>query len=112
MKKAISLPPPPPSRPNWDPHHLTPWRVCPPTFGSGGTLSLGGEGVGGPNSDKGTDTVYSRDIQYVLCDFNPYFDQLYFHVIFVTLSGLFPQVLTTSLALWCTLCINNTVPHL
>jgi hypothetical protein len=35
--------PPPPSRP----------------FGSGGggTQSLAGEGVGGPNSDEGTDTV-------------------------------------------------------
>jgi hypothetical protein len=43
--------------------------------------------VGGPNSDEGIDTVYSRDIQYVLCDFNPYFDQLYFHVIFVTYIG-------------------------
>jgi hypothetical protein len=43
--------------------------------------------VGGPNSDEGIDTVYSRDIQYVLCDFNPYFDQLYFHVICVTYIG-------------------------
>jgi hypothetical protein len=48
------------SRPNWDP--LTSRRVCSP---SGGTLSLAGEGVGGPNSDEGTDTG-TLGI-YVLC---------------------------------------------
>jgi hypothetical protein len=28
-----------------------------PSFGSGGITRLAGEGVGGPNSDEGTDTV-------------------------------------------------------
>jgi hypothetical protein len=44
---------------NWDPHPRTRRRVCPHTFGSGvgGTRSLTGEGVEGPNSDEGTDTV-------------------------------------------------------
>jgi hypothetical protein len=45
------------SHPNWD--LLTRMLVCPPpTLVPGGdTHSLSGEGVGGPNSDEGTDTV-------------------------------------------------------
>jgi hypothetical protein len=31
--------------------------VSPPPLVPGGTHSLGGEGMGGPNSDDGTDTV-------------------------------------------------------
>jgi hypothetical protein len=46
------------SRPNWVPHPLTRKGVFFPTFPfvSGDTLA-GGEGVGGPNSDEGTDTL-------------------------------------------------------
>jgi hypothetical protein len=32
-------------------------ECCPPPMVPGGTHSLAGEGVGGPNSDEGTDTV-------------------------------------------------------
>jgi hypothetical protein len=40
------------------PHPLTSRRVCaPPPLGPRGTRSLAVEGVGGPNSDEGTDTV-------------------------------------------------------
>jgi hypothetical protein len=40
------------------PHHLG--CVAPPNFGSmRETLSLAVEGVGGPNSDEGTDTKYT-----------------------------------------------------
>ncbi len=49
------------------PHPLTRRRVCliPLWFGGGGdTHSLGGERVGDPNSDEGTDTVLCF---YVLC---------------------------------------------
>jgi hypothetical protein len=61
------------SRPNWDsPNPLTRRRVGSPSFGSGGgrgTHSLAGEGVGGPNSDEGTDTVWcSWYTVYVLSD--------------------------------------------
>jgi hypothetical protein len=42
------------SRLNWDPN--TRRRVCSLLFG-GGTQSLAGEGVGGPNSDERTDTA-------------------------------------------------------
>jgi hypothetical protein len=45
------------SRPNWDSPNPSPAGECVPPFGSGGTHSLAGEGVGGPNSDEGTDTV-------------------------------------------------------
>jgi hypothetical protein len=48
------------SRPNWDlPPIPSPAGEYVPPFGSGGgeTHSLTGEGVGGPNSDEGTDTV-------------------------------------------------------
>jgi hypothetical protein len=42
------------------PAPFTPYRVChppPPPLVPGGNPALGGEGVGGPNSDEGTDTV-------------------------------------------------------
>ncbi len=40
------------------PHPLIRKRVLPPPLGSRGeTHSLAGEGVGGPNSDEGTDTL-------------------------------------------------------
>jgi hypothetical protein len=46
------------SRPIWAPHPLTRKRVCPPPLvPRGETHSLAGEGLGGPNSDEGTDTV-------------------------------------------------------
>jgi hypothetical protein len=59
------------SRPNWDPPTpLTRKRVCAPLphFGSEGEghTRLREMGWGSPNSDEGTDTVYSKYI-YVLC---------------------------------------------
>jgi hypothetical protein len=47
-----------PSRLNWDHPTLSPAVECPPPFGSGagGAHLLAGQGVGGPNSDEGTDT--------------------------------------------------------
>jgi hypothetical protein len=49
------------SRQNWvpPPPHLQASVVPPPPppFGSGGTHSIAGAGVGVPNSDEGTDTV-------------------------------------------------------
>jgi hypothetical protein len=56
------------SRPNWDSPTPSPAGECvPPPFGSGRcTHSLGGEGVGGPNSDEGTDNVLLEvGIQYM-----------------------------------------------
>jgi hypothetical protein len=38
-------------------HPLTQWLVMPPLLAPWGTHSLAGEGVVGPDSDKGTDTV-------------------------------------------------------
>jgi hypothetical protein len=47
--------------PNWDspPLHTQAIVECIPSFvpGGGGAPSLAGEGVGGPNSNEGTDTV-------------------------------------------------------
>ncbi len=47
------------SRPNRESPTLSTAGECvPPSFGSGGcTHLLAGKGVGGPNSDEGTDTV-------------------------------------------------------
>ncbi len=47
------------SSPNWDSPTPSPAGECVlPSFGSGGGDTLtGGEGVGGPNSEEGTDTV-------------------------------------------------------
>jgi len=45
------------SRPNWVRPPLYHKRGVLPPFGSGGAHSLEGEGVGGPKSDEGTDTV-------------------------------------------------------
>ncbi len=45
------------------------WPPDPP-FGTGGAHTLSGEGVGGPNSDEGTETetVILCVYIYVLCD--------------------------------------------
>jgi hypothetical protein len=47
------------SRPNWDPPPPpSPSGQCVPSpFIPGGTRSLAGEGVGGPNTEEGTDAV-------------------------------------------------------
>jgi hypothetical protein len=48
------------SRPNWSTRPLAHKGVFPPPpppLGSGGTHSVAGEGVGGFNSDEGTDTL-------------------------------------------------------
>ncbi len=49
----------PSNRPNWLPPHPLPQAsvVLLPLVPRGGTHSLAGEGVGGANSDKGTDTL-------------------------------------------------------
>ncbi len=51
------------------PQPLTRRRVCPPLLvgGGGGGNSLAGEGVVGPNSVEGTDTVVLLP-PYVLCE--------------------------------------------
>jgi hypothetical protein len=46
----------PSSRPNWVRPPSPAGECCPPLI-PGGTHSLTGEGVGGPSSDEGTDTV-------------------------------------------------------
>jgi hypothetical protein len=48
------------SRWNWDSHPLTCRRVCipPPLVPGGGGQSMGEEGMGGPNSDAGTYTLW------------------------------------------------------
>ncbi len=48
------------------PHSLIPRRVCPP-FGSGGDTLNCGRGGGGPNSDKGTDTLHGTLGIFALC---------------------------------------------
>jgi hypothetical protein len=45
------------SRPNWVPHPLTRECCSPPLDPSEETHSLAGEGLAGPNSDEGTDTL-------------------------------------------------------
>ncbi len=45
------------SLPNWDPLTPSPAGECAPFWFRGGTHSLAGEGVEGPSSDKGIDTV-------------------------------------------------------
>ncbi len=55
------------SRPNWDSPTPSPQAsMSLPLWFSGRTYSLAGEGVGGPNSDEGTDTVGGTLGIYVL----------------------------------------------
>ncbi len=62
-------------------HPVTRRRVCPPPFGSGGAHWLAGEGVGGPDSNEGTDTVA---LWYtVLCGFQ----HKYSHLLPITKNG-------------------------
>ncbi len=59
------------SRPNWLPPPPHSWAsvALPPLVPRWDTLAMGrgGGGGGGPNSDEGTDTVYTLTV-YVLCD--------------------------------------------
>jgi hypothetical protein len=50
------------SRPNWVPTPPHQQEIVAPPIGSkGGTHSPAGKGVGGPNSDDGTDTVVLQE---------------------------------------------------
>ncbi len=60
------------SRPNWDPPPPQPAGEFgspppPPWVPGGGTHLLGGQGLGGPNTDEGTDTLVKNVHIYCTC---------------------------------------------
>jgi hypothetical protein len=74
------------SRPNWVRPPLTRRRVL-PSLVPRGTHSLALDGMGGPNSDEGTDTVVHCRYSSVLYNPSP--------VLYLFISSRFPPPLTT-----------------